>query len=92
MKYDHPDYHWSNALNAHCHWCLRKDGKNVDEATSALAGRSVADKNELLFQHATALWWNRRGIANVPPRTVATPKGLTFALGAVDLRVAWQPP
>jgi tRNA(His) 5'-end guanylyltransferase len=39
-----------NALNAHGYWLLRKQGKTVGEATAALKGRSVAQKNELLFQ------------------------------------------
>jgi tRNA(His) guanylyltransferase len=39
-----------NTLNAHCYWLLRKQGKGVGDATSALKGMSVADKNELLFQ------------------------------------------
>ncbi len=55
-----------NALNAHCYWLLRKQGQGVDEATSFLRGRSVADKNELLFQHGTNFndlpAWQRRGV------------------------------
>ena len=39
-----------NALNAHCYWAMRKQGKNVADATAALEGVSVADKNELLFK------------------------------------------
>jgi len=55
-----------NALNAHCYWCLRKDGKDVEEATSALVGLSVPDKNELLFQHGINFndlpLWQKRGV------------------------------
>jgi tRNA(His) guanylyltransferase len=40
-----------NALNAHSYWCLRKDGKTVKQATGAVSGLSVAEKNELLFRH-----------------------------------------
>ena len=39
-----------NSLNAHCYWCLRRDGKSATQATSLMKGLSVADKNELLFQ------------------------------------------
>lgn len=41
-----------NALNAHCYWTLRREGQGAREATHALAGMSVAEKNELLFQRA----------------------------------------
>lgn len=54
-----------NALNAHCYWAMRKDGRSVKEATAALAGLSVADKNELLFQHGVNFndlpLWQKRG-------------------------------
>ncbi len=54
-----------NALNAHCYWCLRKGGRNVDEATSELVGLSVAAKNELLFQYGINFndlpLWQKRG-------------------------------
>lgn len=39
-----------NALNAHCYWAMRKQGKGVPEATAALEGVGVADKNEMLFK------------------------------------------
>lgn len=55
-----------NALNAHCYWLLRKQGKNVGEATATLKGMSVADKNELLFQNGVNFndlpLWQRRGV------------------------------
>lgn len=54
-----------NALNAHCYWCLRKDGKGVEEATLQLVGLSTAEKNELLFQHGINFNdlpnWQKRG-------------------------------
>jgi len=55
-----------NALNAHCYWLLRKQGKGVGEATAALKGMSVALKNELLFQNGVNFndlpLWQKRGI------------------------------
>ena len=56
-----------NALNSHCYWTLRKQGKNQRAATSQLEGMSVADKNELLFQEAGINFndlplWQRRGM------------------------------
>jgi tRNA(His) guanylyltransferase len=55
-----------NALNAHGYWALRKAGKNLNEATNTLVGLSVADKNELLFQHGINFnevpGWQKRGI------------------------------
>jgi tRNA(His) 5'-end guanylyltransferase len=55
-----------NALNAHCYWLLRKQGKEVGEATAALKGMSVPYKNELLFQHGTNFnelpLWQKRGV------------------------------
>ena len=40
-----------NALNGHCYWMLRQQGKSVEAATTHLAGLSVAEKNELLFRN-----------------------------------------
>ena len=55
-----------NALNAHCYWLLRKQGKGVGDSTAALKGMSVADKNELLFRHGINFndlpMWQRRGV------------------------------
>ncbi|HSI85068.1 MAG: tRNA(His) guanylyltransferase Thg1 family protein [Candidatus Methylacidiphilales bacterium] len=55
-----------NALNSHCYWLLRKEGKTVRQATRALEGASVADKNELLFQRGVNFselpLWQRRGM------------------------------
>lgn len=54
-----------NALNAHGYWLLRKQGKTVSEATAAMKGLSVAQKNELLFQHGVNFndlpLWQKRG-------------------------------
>jgi tRNA(His) guanylyltransferase len=56
-----------NALNAHGYWMLRKRGKNVQEATNGMAGLSVAQKNELLFQNGINFndlpQWQKRGCA-----------------------------
>lgn len=55
-----------NALNAHCYWVLRKEGQNANDATKALLGLSISDKNELLFQRGTNFndlpSWQKRGI------------------------------
>jgi tRNA(His) 5'-end guanylyltransferase len=54
------------ALNGWAYWTLRKEGKSVAEATAALQGKSVAFKNELLFQHGINFndvpLWQRRGV------------------------------
>ena len=53
------------ALNGWCYWMLRKVGQSVGQATSALEGKSVAFKNELLFEHGINFnnlpIWQRRG-------------------------------
>jgi tRNA(His) 5'-end guanylyltransferase len=53
------------ALNGWCYWTLRKAGQSVAQATAALAGKGVADKNELLFQQGVNFnglpQWQRRG-------------------------------
>ena len=55
-----------NALNAHCYWMMRKKGATATEATAALSGRSVAEKNEYLFQNDLNFNdlpnWQKRGI------------------------------
>jgi tRNA(His) 5'-end guanylyltransferase len=74
-----------NALSGHCYWALRRDGQTARQATSALEGASVADKNELLFQRGINVdqlpSWQKRGVALVwsqivvegtDPRTGAT--------------------
>lgn len=54
-----------NALNAHCYWLLRKQGKSARQATSFMAKKSVAEKNELLFQNGINFndlpLWQKRG-------------------------------
>jgi len=58
-----------NALNAHCYWILRKEGQGANEATKALLGLSIADKNELLFQRGINFIdlpnWQKRGVGIV---------------------------
>lgn len=55
-----------NALNAHCYWALRKEGVSAEAATSELEGKSIAYKNEFLFQRGinfdTLPSWQKRGI------------------------------
>lgn len=55
-----------NALNSWCYWTLRKEGKNKREATSFLSGKSVAFKNEFLFERGINYndvpKWQKRGI------------------------------
>lgn len=55
-----------NALNAHCYWLLRKEGKSVQQATNQLSGISIAAKNELLFQKGINFNevpnWQKRGV------------------------------
>ncbi len=53
------------ALNGWTYWTLRKAGQSVAQATAELEGKSVADKNELLFQAGINFndlpLWQRRG-------------------------------
>ena len=55
-----------NGLNAHCYWILRRNGLSSADATEQLEGKSVAYKNELLFQHGINFdnipAWQKRGI------------------------------
>ncbi len=55
-----------NALNAHCYWLLRKQGKSSTEATKAIEGQSTSFKNELLFSSGINFNnlpnWQKRGI------------------------------
>jgi tRNA(His) 5'-end guanylyltransferase len=44
-----------NALNSHCYWLQRKQGKTVAESTKFLSRKSIADKNEFLLQARSAL-------------------------------------
>lgn len=56
-----------NALNAHCYWDARKAGATASEATALFSGKSVAQKNEYLFQKGINFndlpSWQKRGIA-----------------------------
>ncbi len=65
FRWRHEDAH-RNALNAHCYWLLRTKGKSAAEATQFLVGKSVADKNELLFQEGINFndlpTWQKRGV------------------------------
>ena len=58
-----------NALNAHCYWMLRKEGRSARAATREIEGKSVADKNELLFSHGINFndlpSWQKRGVGVV---------------------------
>jgi tRNA(His) 5'-end guanylyltransferase len=55
-----------NALNSWCYWTLRKDGLNEQQATKRLLGRSVSQKNDLLFQYGINFndipSWQKRGV------------------------------
>lgn len=92
FRWRHEDAH-RNALNAHGYWLLRGQGQSAQAATAALAGLSVADKNELLFrggiQFNTLPAWHKRGGAlymreetrpGVDPRTGASRPALRRVL------------
>ncbi len=55
-----------NALNSHCYWSLRDEGKDPQTATKILSGKSVAQKNEFLFERGINFNdvpnWQKRGI------------------------------
>ena len=55
-----------SALNGWCYWTLRNTGESASAVTRRLERTSVADKNELLFQHGVNFndvpLWQRRGI------------------------------
>jgi hypothetical protein len=71
-----------NALHGHCYWLLRGQGLTDRQATVRLEGRSIAERNELLFQHGinfnalpawqkrgVGLWWVQAERPGVNPRT-----------------------
>jgi tRNA(His) 5'-end guanylyltransferase len=53
-------------LNDWCYWTLRKEGRNVHEATVTLEGLSAIEKNELLFARGITFndvpLWQRHGV------------------------------
>ncbi|MCB1050160.1 MAG: guanylyltransferase [Acidobacteria bacterium] len=55
-----------NALNAHCYWLLRKEGKSRRQATQAMSGMSIGQKNQFLFERGVSFndlpQWQKRGI------------------------------
>jgi tRNA(His) guanylyltransferase len=55
-----------NALNSHCYWILRKKGERATAAANLLNNKSIAEKNELLFQHSINFNdlpnWQKRGV------------------------------
>ena len=55
-----------NALNAWCYWTLRKNGASVAEATNQLEGKSIAYKNQFLFENGINYndlpSWQKRGV------------------------------
>ena len=55
-----------NALNGHCYWLLRSEGYTAKQATQKLKGRSVAEKNDLLYGRGINFNevpnWQKRGI------------------------------
>ena len=55
-----------NSLNAHCYWMPRKKGASPKEATKVVEGKSVGEKNELLFSeninYNELPNWQKRGI------------------------------
>ncbi len=65
LRWRNEDAH-RNALNGHCYWCVRNDGKNAGEATRRLMNLTTADKNELLFQNGINFSrlpnWQKRGM------------------------------
>ena len=82
-----------NALNAHCYWLLRKEGRTVKDATESLLNLSVSRKNELLFEKGinfnTLPNWQKRGAGvfwtnyekeGLNPKTGKTVKTLRWRL------------
>lgn len=55
-----------NALNAYCYWTLRSTGVPAKEAARRFEGRTMAEKNEFLFQHGINFndipGWQKRGV------------------------------
>lgn len=55
-----------NALNAHCYWALRKEGVSPTKANQQLDRKSIAEKNEILYQRGIQFNdlpnWQKRGV------------------------------
>ena len=55
-----------NALNAHCYWLMRKQGDSSAKATKFLSGKSIAFKNQFLFENGINFNnlpnWQKRGV------------------------------
>ena len=55
-----------NCLNSWCYWTLRKEGWNATRASEELEGKSIAYKNEFLFQRGINFndlpVWQKRGV------------------------------
>lgn len=64
FRWRHEDAH-RNSLNAHCYWLLRDQGQTAIEATQLINGKSIAYKNELLFENEINFnelpSWQKRG-------------------------------
>jgi tRNA(His) guanylyltransferase len=64
LRWRNEDAH-RNSLNACCYWKLRESGKSVKEATGIVSGKTVAEKNELLFNmginYNDLPSWQKRG-------------------------------
>ena len=65
FRWRYEDAH-RNALHAHCSGLLRSQGMSEREASQRLEGKSVAARNELLFQHGIQFndlpAWQKRGM------------------------------
>jgi tRNA(His) 5'-end guanylyltransferase len=55
-----------NALNSYCYWTLRKENYSKRKAAKFLEHKTIAEKNELLFQHGINFnevpSWQKRGV------------------------------
>lgn len=58
-----------NALNGHCYWLLRQQGKSATDSARDLERLSIASKNELLFKQGINFNdrpnWEKRGVGLV---------------------------
>lgn len=64
FRWRHEDAH-RNALHGHCYWLLRSRGDSDRQATRKLEGKSIAERNEFLFQNGIQFndlpSWQKRG-------------------------------